>query len=377
MKKLRVCFAEASSAFGGSNISTIDIIQHLEIVDKDLQLYYVAQCNTPSYKYADMHLSNDKLHHIGNNGIRGISDIIHLFGYMLRAWNFLKKNQIDIVHCTNETLLWWLLPCLFSDAEPVWNIRAELPKGLKHRIRRYSYLLFCQNIIGVSNAVLKSVFIENNKHKYNLVVIRNFVPNRLITQTSNQKHLPKRLDAECKIGFIGRLDDDVKNPERAIEIFLGTLKKANTFISLHFWGNVSDKKQKQLERIIPDSYRKHFHFHGQQEDIEIIYNDIDILLLTSRAEGSPRVIMESAMYNIPSVAHAIGGVPELISDSKTGFLFMHNEEAIAHLIQLINNLPLRRKMGQSAKTYYIENLNYNLIVKKYTTFYRHIKHPQP
>jgi len=52
-----------------------------------------------------------------------------------------------------------------------------------------------------------------------------------------------------------------------------------------------------------------------------IYNKLSILVLSSTNEGVPNVILEAMAMGIPVIANPSGGVPELLDDGNTGFLF--------------------------------------------------------
>ena len=79
-----------------------------------------------------------------------------------------------------------------------------------------------------------------------------------------------------------------------------------------------------LERMI----RK----HGLQDQIKLLgyiardrmtslYRDADLVVLTSRSEGIPLVLMEAMALGKIVLAPAITGIPELVIPGKTGFLF--------------------------------------------------------
>jgi colanic acid/amylovoran biosynthesis glycosyltransferase len=57
-----------------------------------------------------------------------------------------------------------------------------------------------------------------------------------------------------------------------------------------------------------------------QDDIQALYDKADIFALSSFAEGVPIVLMEAMAKELPVVAPAIMGIPELIEDGVSGLL---------------------------------------------------------
>jgi glycosyltransferase involved in cell wall biosynthesis len=92
-------------------------------------------------------------------------------------------------------------------------------------------------------------------------------------------------------------------------------------------------------------------FTGNRTDIPDILAASDILVLDSRWEGLPMVIIEAQMAGVPVVASSVGGVPELIEDGVTGFLVPpRNPQALADvLFNLIVNPKLLRRVASAAR----------------------------
>jgi len=61
--------------------------------------------------------------------------------------------------------------------------------------------------------------------------------------------------------------------------------------------------------------------HVGQRQMETLYGRADVVVLTSRSEGIPLVLMEAMARGRIVLAPAITGVPEIVIPGKTGFLY--------------------------------------------------------
>lgn len=61
------------------------------------------------------------------------------------------------------------------------------------------------------------------------------------------------------------------------------------------------------------------HLSGQR--LDACYAGADLVVLTSRSEGIPLVLMEAMAHGKPVLAPAITGIPELVIDGENGFLY--------------------------------------------------------
>jgi glycosyltransferase involved in cell wall biosynthesis len=61
-------------------------------------------------------------------------------------------------------------------------------------------------------------------------------------------------------------------------------------------------------------------FTGQLSDVQPFYALADVFVLPSHSEGSPNVLLEAMAANVPIVATAVGGVPEMVADNESALL---------------------------------------------------------
>jgi glycosyltransferase involved in cell wall biosynthesis len=84
-------------------------------------------------------------------------------------------------------------------------------------------------------------------------------------------------------------------------------------------------------------------FLGWRKDIAEVLAGLDMLVVPSTsAEATTRVILEAFSAGVPVVAYSIGGIPEIIEESRNGFLVPECEpEALARKILQVTYLDLQ------------------------------------
>ena len=95
------------------------------------------------------------------------------------------------------------------------------------------------------------------------------------------------------------------------------------------------------------------HFCGWVTDIAAAISDLDIVVLTSRNEGSPVALIEALACARPVVATDVGGVKSVVQDGSSGFLVSAGDDrAVAERLEtLISNDTLRTQMGERGREF--------------------------
>jgi glycosyltransferase involved in cell wall biosynthesis len=94
-------------------------------------------------------------------------------------------------------------------------------------------------------------------------------------------------------------------------------------------------------------------FLGPRRNVEPLMQAADCLLCPSLwAEAVGLVNLEALACGLPVIASRIGGIPELISDERTGFLVEPGDsrELADRVHRLMSNAPLRRRMEHEARS---------------------------
>jgi colanic acid/amylovoran biosynthesis glycosyltransferase len=95
------------------------------------------------------------------------------------------------------------------------------------------------------------------------------------------------------------------------------------------------------------------------EETRQLLGNSDIFALASFAEGVPVALMEAMAMEIPCVSTCVAGIPELIRDGLDGLLVpASSASALASALQrLIEDMPLRRKLGVAGRKRVCEHYN--------------------
>lgn len=90
-------------------------------------------------------------------------------------------------------------------------------------------------------------------------------------------------------------------------------------------------------------------FVGHVEDAARILPALDIFAFPSHSEALGYVALEAGQASLPVVASAVGGIPEIITDSVDGLLIPPGNDALLaeKLMLLIQNPELRMQLGEA------------------------------
>jgi glycosyltransferase involved in cell wall biosynthesis len=113
-------------------------------------------------------------------------------------------------------------------------------------------------------------------------------------------------------------------------------------------------------------------FAGFRKDIRDIYEAADATVLPSLREGLPICLIEAMSMELPVVATAVSGTPELVNDGVTGVLVPPKDvEALAKpLIKIASNSEQRKRMGLAAKRRVCEMFTIERMIEELLDYYQ-------
>jgi glycosyltransferase involved in cell wall biosynthesis len=92
-------------------------------------------------------------------------------------------------------------------------------------------------------------------------------------------------------------------------------------------------------------------FLGHRDDVTALLGGADLFVLPSRSEAFPNGVLEAMASSLPVVACAVGGVPELVEDGRTGLLVPPDDpDALAEAISaLVADPPRAWAFGRAGR----------------------------
>lgn len=238
------------------------------------------------------------------------------------------KYNIDIIHGHDShahTLIWISSQFLNLKTKAVVSRRLTYKKNKASKKYNHKGI---HKIICVSNAVkhsLSSVITDTSR----LVTIYSGIT----LDKNNRTHQKKQ---SIHIGYVAAL-----SPEKNHIAFLECAKRINhQDVHFHIYGEGQERAK--IENTIQNDKLK-VTVHGHINDLDLIYNQIDILLHTSKDEALGTSILDALKHGIPVIASNVGGIPELIDEGKGGYLSAPEdiEQLATSLSRLIENEELR------------------------------------
>lgn len=154
-------------------------------------------------------------------------------------------------------------------------------------------------------------------------------------------------DAACLLGIVARLVP-IKNHLGLLEAFHKLASEdSSLYLAIVGGGELEPEIRRRIHELHLDG---RVHMSGIVHSIEQVYADLDLLVLPSRNEGAPLVLMEALAGGCPVAVTAVGGAPELVSDIEGARLLGSSPQAlVADLRKTLDELDLMRAATEARR----------------------------
>jgi glycosyltransferase involved in cell wall biosynthesis len=173
------------------------------------------------------------------------------------------------------------------------------------------------------------------------------------------------------IGFVGRLTRDKGVPEliEAFDAILNDLPDARLLL-VGWFDSSEDALEPRLRHYIelhPAILRT-----GFVPDTAPWYRIMDVMVFPTWREGFPNVVLEAAATGVPVVTTLATGSRDAVVPEVTGLLVPpgYPEALREAMLALLRNSDRRRKMGQAARKWVVENFTEKNVLAHTISLYR-------
>ena len=110
---------------------------------------------------------------------------------------------------------------------------------------------------------------------------------------------------------------------------------------------------------------------GKAFDVSELYQAMDIFVLPSISEGMSNTLLEAMASGLPCVATNVGGNPELLADSRTGFLFAPEDVSglTERLERLVRDPELRTRFAAACRGEVLSRFSLEHMLEEYAKLY--------
>lgn len=281
------------------------------------------------------------------------------FQVLLSLIRSIHRIQPDIVHTHRSkenvlgsiaSLLNGNIPSLQTahgaqEHKPSWF---HIPKRLIFFIEWFCGRFLQKKIVAVSEDL--ACILRKSYPSKQITVIENGIDTKaLALLTQKKSDSPQHEVTVMKVGIAGRLV-----PVKRVDLFIKAAQhlmqtQHEIKISFHIFGDgpLLDK----LQQLSEESHTKDLvHFEGHCKNIHEQLQTLDALLMTSDHEGLPMILLEAMALQAPIIAHAVGGIPNLLDHGRCGILVeTHDAKSYADAIyRLANDDKYKARLTQQA-----------------------------
>lgn len=235
-------------------------------------------------------------------------DVVHtnnLSCFSVAVWRTAKARKLPLVHTLRDYYLLCPKSTMFSKGK---NCEKQCKLCWLYSILRRKYSRLVDIVVGISRFILeKHISLGYFPRSRTEVIFNAYEPKKFGYQTIKDRQ------SYIRFGYIGRL-----HPTKGIEVVL----KAVRMLPEGTWSlSIAGRGSVEYEKYLKENSLDNIKFMGfvQPEDF---FSQIDVLIVPSLwHEPLGRTVCEAYFYGVPVIGSKRGGIPELIEEGETGFLF--------------------------------------------------------
>ncbi len=246
------------------------------------------------------------------------------------------------------------------------NYKVKLYEGLQAFIWKFYDKVYAVSQKYYDTALLRGVSESRLDLLYNGIIIDSCFNNLIVSDYCIEQN------NIINVGIVGRLSIE-KGHQFYLQVAANVVKKQSNIV----FNIIGDGPEKARLESLQKKYQleSNLKFFGHIDNMDIIYQKLDILMICSLREGLPNVLLEAMLNKIPVISINVGGVPEVIDSHLNGGIIIQerNIDKFAQaILTLSNDFKLRDKIGRKGYQRIINNFSFEKRMEKISTDYEAI-----
>jgi glycosyltransferase involved in cell wall biosynthesis len=260
----------------------------------------------------------------------------------------IEQHSVGVLWQVGSSYTYDLLPQIrqFFPSLPVVDLLFN-PVGHTANYLKYSYLI---DHVVTEDASMKEWLIEHGESDEHISIIPNGVdlswysPRPKLDWRTREPRLDD--DGRFVVGFIGRLSEE-KGPDLFLELasLIGG-RPGMEFIVYGCGPMEAALRRRASERDLNGRVHLLGFVSGREGHV-----CCDAVVVCSRLDGRPNVVMESLAMGVPVIASRVGGIPAMMPEGEGGCLIEAGDVPgfAAAIVRLAEDRQLYRRLSESAR----------------------------
>ena len=297
--------------------------------------------------------------------------IVHLPSTLYNLNKLSKNLGINIIHINylcEEHIHFCLLRLLGGPKYIVTFHGSDINKyNERHWLSRLLCRITINNASGltaVSRALANSAELMLSKRV--ATITNGLSPSKYDANVSVDVYTKKKPFVLCVGGII-----PVKGHDIAIRAWEKILKNAPDWNLLIAGDGYCRNEFEALSKSLNCEDRIHWLGILSNQQVFALMREAEIMILPSRNEGLPCVLLEAGLASLPVVACNVGGVSEVVTDGYNGRLVPPEDpnEMSRVIMDLVNNKSVREKLGKALRETILQGFSSERMAMNYIEYY--------
>jgi glycosyltransferase involved in cell wall biosynthesis len=278
-----------------------------------------------------------------------------------RIHELIMGQRINLILQVGATDLYHLLP-YWKERLPEVRIADILYNEVGHTLNHFMYE-GCIDAVIVESDFMRDFVKRSSSRPFSRIEVAHsgvdleeFLPNEKVSAS------------RLKVGYVGRMSDE-KNPLGFIEL-AERLGGMNSELDFEMFGSGADAVLIK-ERVARSPLAQRLKYHGFVDHSRDALRQLDVLILPSKFDGRPVIVMEANACGVPVIAAPVGGIPELVCEGINGFLVSPTEtERIRALLAKWQEQPQAlHAMKLATRTHALQHFSREKMIERYAEIF--------